>query len=121
MTMSMGENYGRHRMDRSLDEIAAEMNSGLTQSSSSLPFGRDYEERNYIGAPIKGTSSSSRRSAPYSTSRRGRERDSWRDRRGRESVDREESRNNKVFVANISYETTWQMLKDHMRKGAYLN
>lgn len=112
----MGESYGRHRMDRSLDEIAAEMNSGLAQSSNSLPFGRDYEDREYIGAPIRGASSLSRRPAPYSTSRRGRERD--RDLRGREdSVERDESRNNRVFVANLSYETTWQLLKDHMRKG----
>lgn len=112
----MGENYGRHRMDRSLDEIAAEMNSGLAQSSSSLPFGRDYEERDYIGAPIKGMTSSSRRAVPYSISRRGRERDI--SRRGREESP--ESHNNKVFVANLSYETTWQMLKDHMRKGSFI-
>ena len=115
--MSMSESYGRHRMDRTLDEIAAEMNSGLTESSSSIPFGRDYEERDYIGAPIKGTSSSSRRPAPYSTSRRGRDRDSYRHGGRDDSLEREESRNNRVFVANLSYGTTWQMLKDHMRKG----
>lgn len=111
--MSMGESYGRHRMDRSLDEIAAEMNSG--QGSSSVPFGQGYEGRDYIGAPIKGaSSSSSRRSAPYSTSSR----DRGRDRRREGSLEREDTRNNnRIFVANLSYGTTWQMLKDHMRRG----
>lgn len=114
--MSMSESYGRHRMDRTLDEIAAEMNSGLTERSNSIAFGRDYEERDYIGAPIKG-SSSSRRPAPYSTSRRGR--DSYRHGGRDDSLERDESRNNRVFVANLSYGTTWQMLKDHMRKGNF--
>ncbi len=106
----------RHRMDRSLDEIAAEMNSsGLNRGASSVPFGQDYEERDFIGAPIRGVSNSSgssRRHAPYSTSR-----SSFRDREG--SLDKEDSVSNRVFVANLSYNTTWQMLKDYMRKGLH--
>ena len=105
--MSMGDNYERHRMDRSLDEIAAEMN---TRGSNSAPFGQDYEERDYIGAPIKGSSSSSRRYAPYSSGR-----SSYSD-RGRDRS-RSPTSSARVFVANLSFNTTWQSLKDHMRKG----
>jgi hypothetical protein len=106
------EGYGRHRMDRSLDEIAAEMNSSGLNHGSSITFGQDYEERDYVGAPIRGVSNSSgRRHAPYPSSRRGRDRDRSR------SLEREESPSNRVFVANLSYNTTWQSLKDHMRKG----
>lgn len=105
-------------MDRSLDEIAAEMNSGLTGGSSSLPFGQDYEERDYIGAPIRGTSSSSsKRHAPYS---RVSFRDRESSRRGRDrvgSMEREEAPGTRIFVANLSYSTTWQTLKDHMKQG----
>lgn len=115
--MSTEEGYNRHRMDRSLDEIAAEMNSsGLNHGSSSLSFGQDYEERDYVGAPIRGLSNSSgKRHTPYSTARRGRGGDRERER----SLDREESCN-KVFVANLSYNTTWQSLKDYMRKGEHI-
>lgn len=100
-------------MDRSLDEIAAEMNSSGLNSTSSITFGQDYEERDYVGAPIRGVSNSSRRHTPYSISRgsRGRERE--------RSLDRDESPSNRVFVANLSYSTTWQSLKDHMRKGEH--
>jgi len=115
--MSVGESYGRHRVDRSLDEIAAEMNSG----NSSAPFGEEYEERDFIGAPIRGGSSSSnRRSAPYSLSSRNsyRERDRASDRFDRNrSPDLERDKGNRVFVSNLSYHTSWQALKDHMRKG----
>ena len=104
----MGESYGRHRMDRSLDEIAAEMSG-----SNSVPFGQDYEERDYIGAPIRGGSISSRRNAPYSSSGRSSYLDRGRDR----SPDRDHGLNNRIFVANLSFNTTWQMLKDHMRRG----
>lgn len=91
-------------MDRSLDEIAAEMNS-RDNSSSHLQFGEDYEERNYIGAPIRGSFNSSKRHAPYSaekssSGRRGRERSGCR-----------------VFVANLSFATTPQNFREHMRKG----
>lgn len=115
----MGESYGRHRMDRSLDEIAAEMNSG--GGSNSVPFGQGYEGRDYIGAPIRGsTSSSSRRSAPYSVSGRSsyRDRERGRDRRDRDgSLERDESGNCRIFVANLSYITSWHVLKDYMSKG----
>lgn len=108
--MSMGQDsYGRHRMDRSLDEIAAEMN---TRDSSSVPFGQDYEERDYIGAPIRGGSNSSRKYAPYSSSSGGRS--SYQDRGRDRSPDNSNAR---LFVANLSFNTTWQTLKDHMRKG----
>lgn len=105
-------------MDRTLDEIAAEMNSsGLTLGSGSVPFGRDYAERDYIGAPIRGVSNSSRRHTPYS-------RPSYHDRgRGRQSregsMEGDELADNRIFVANLSFGTTWQVLKDHMRKGMY--
>lgn len=116
--MSTAEGYGRHRMDRSLDEIAAEMNSsGLNQGASPIAFGLDYEERDYVGAPIRGVSnSSSKRHTPYSTSRSS-YRDRGRDREQARSLDRDDSPSNRVFVANLSYNTSWQSLKDHMRKG----
>ena len=98
-------------MDRSLDEIAEEMNSN--QGSSTLPFGQDYEEREYVGAPIRGSSLSSRnwRRAPYSTSRGGH------DRSERDRSHEDDNGSNRIFVANLSYSTTWQRLKDYMRKG----
>ena len=102
-------------MDRSLDEIAAEMN---TRGSNSVPFGQDYEERDYIGAPIRGNSTSSRRYAPYSSSSG---RSSYSDRGRDRSPDRDLSSNNRVFVANLSFNTTWQNLKDHMRRGMYVS
>ncbi len=112
--MMSGGDYGRHRMDRSLDEIAAEMNSNQgkwEETTSSLPFGKDYEEREYVGAPIRDTSSSSsRRHAPYSTSRGHI--------RGSRDKSSEREYGNRVFIANLSYNTTWQNLKDYMRKGA---
>ena len=118
--MSVGESYGRHRVDRSLDEIAAEMNSDHSHTSNAIPFGQDYEARDYVGAPIRGVSSSSRRHAPYSTSKSSYQ-DRGQDRRERDrSLERERdgsSAGNRIFVANLSYNTTWQSLKDHMRKG----
>ena len=115
---STGEGYGRHRMDRSLDEIAAEMNSH--DGSSAVPFGQDYEERDYIGAPIRGVSSgNNRRHAPYSASSRVSYRDRGQDRD--RSPGRDDVNSSRVFVANLSYNTTWQSLKDHMRKGCAMS
>ncbi len=96
-------------MDRSLDEIAAEMN---TRGSNSVPFGQDYEERDYIGAPIRGSSISGRRYTPYSSSR-----SSYHERGQDRSPDRDHNANARIFVANLSFNTTWQLLKDHMRRG----
>lgn len=109
-TMST-DRYDRHRIDQPLDDIAAAMEHNTT----TISFGEDYQERDYVGAPIRGvSSSSSKRHAPYSSSRSSR----GRDRSERErSLDREDSPSNRVFVANLSYATTWQSLKDHMRQG----
>ena len=103
-------------MDRSLDEIAAEMHSAQADN----PFSSQvYEERVFMGAEHNGRSSaSSRRYAPYP----------------RPSVEREDSgglfsrkssqvessspdSTSRVFVANISYSLSWQKLKEHMRRG----
>ena len=111
------DRYDRHRIDQPLDDIAAAMEHNTT----SITFGEDYQERDYVGAPIRGvSSSSSKRHTPYSSSRsfRGRDSRSDRDRSERErSLDGDDLPSNRVFVANLSYSTTWQHLKDHMRKG----
>ena len=100
----------RARMDRSLDEIAAEMHSTQVHQ-----FGTDYKNRPFDGAEnYRMLDRSSKRYTPYSIgSSRSNRRDS--------SVEREKERshalgNRRVFVANLSYDTTWQRLKDHMRK-----
>lgn len=107
-------------MDRSLDEIAAEMNSSQS-SSHAISFGQDYEDRDYIGAPIRGPPSYSKRHAPYSTSRSSNSHDRGHSRRDRDmSAEAEELTSSRIFVANLSYGTTWQSLRDHMRKGILL-
>lgn len=109
-------------MDRSLDEIAAEMHSAQADN----PFSSQvYEERTFVGAEHSHghgrSSSSSRRYAPYPEPF---------------SLDREDSgrlfsrkstqagsstfitdSTNRVFVANISFSMSWQKLKEHMRRG----
>lgn len=110
----------RTRMDRSLDEIAAEMHSEQLHN----PFSQAYEERAFVGAePPFQRSSNSRRYAPYPDVRNG-----------TNSREREESggplslmaghsmtgsneATNRLFVGNLSYSTTWQTLKEHMRRG----
>ena len=100
-------------MDRSLDEIAAEMDT-----------------RNLLGEPLyqrgRATSGSARRRyAPYDASA---SRSTWRKeasssyesgpperRRYASSVDKD--RDCRVFVANLDFGVTWQRLKDFMRGG----
>jgi len=97
-------------MDRSLDEIAAEMNSGNNAGSHLVPFGEDYEDRDYIGAPVRGSLSSTKRHTPYSSDRPT-------DRRDRGS---DKSGGRKIFVANLSFSTTPQAFREHMRKGTII-
>lgn len=97
-------------MDRSLDEIAAEMNSD-EHPTTRLPFGEEYEERDYVGAPIRGMSSTVKRHTPYSTGKMSSQPSSLR-RHGRETVG-----SSRVFVANLSFATTQESFKEHMRKG----
>ena len=115
----------RIRMDRSLDEIAAEMHSGES-------FGRGYEERETNPADSRGRDARrSRRYAPYSPGGGGGGRDSGRGEREERGGARQQQqqsqqyqkgggRNCRVFVGNLHYSTTWQALKDHMRRGAFL-
>ncbi len=91
-------------MDRSLDEIAAEMSSG--SNSGHIPFGENYERRDYIGEPIRGSFTSTKRHTPYSVDRSSNKRD----RGGEKSGCR-------IFVANLSFATTHQSFREHMRKG----
>jgi len=107
----------RGRMDRSLDEIAAEMHSQQQQM-----FGRGYEGREFERVPHR--ERDSKRYEPYSTRRdyghsdRGhgeRGGSSWRDR----DRDEEESQGTRIFVANLNYTVSWQKLKDHMKRGKY--
>ena len=93
--MADGRSSFRGRMDKSLDEIAAEM--GTTPEL----FGGDYEERR--------ERRSTHRYSPYPTSRGP----GWRDSRRSGDDDAEK----RIFVANLNYTVTWQKLKDHMRKG----
>lgn len=107
----------RARMDRSLDEIAAEMHSTQVHRSS---FGEDYENRPFGGAEsYRELDRSSRRYAPYSGSGSSAPRREGSAERGRERVGGQAMTSRRVFVANLNYETTWQRLKDHMRKCIY--
>ena len=127
----------RTRMDRSLDEIAAEMHSG----KSANPFGQAYTEKAFVGAEHTYQKSSiSRRYTPYPDINSGsfsQDRDEELFSRGhtRRTISDELDRpfsfrsgqamasnldgDNRVFVGNLSYSTTWQALKEHMRRGEY--
>ena len=99
--------FGRRRMDRGLDEIAAEMNADQDSSTGGLPFGDEYEERDYVGAPIRGMSFTNKRHTPYFASKTSTQASSLRNR----------DSGNRVFVANLSFATTLHTFKEHMRKG----
>ncbi len=97
-------------MDRSLDEIAAEM-----RSPHEL-FEREYGEEGGDGVgPHRGHyhRSSAYRFSPYTTGHGP----SWKSemRRGEGEV-----ASKRLFVANLSYAVTWQRLKDFMRQGICL-
>ncbi len=97
-------------MDRSLDEIAAEM-----RSPHEL-FEREYGEEGGDGVgPHRGHyhRSSGYRFSPYTTGHGP----SWKSemRRGEGEVG-----SKRLFVANLSYAVTWQRLKDFMRQGICL-
>ena len=100
----------RGRMDRSLDEIAAEMHSQQQQM-----FGRGYEGREFERVPHR--ERDSKRYEPYSSRRdyghSERGGSTWRDR----DRDEEESQGTRIFVANLNYTVSWQKLKDHMKRG----
>lgn len=114
------ESRFRIRMDRSLDEIAAEMHSAQADN----PFSsKVYEERAFVGAEHGHghgrSSSSSRRYAPYpepySLDREDSGRlFSWKTAQAESSSSEPTSR---VFVGNINFSTSWQTLKEHMRRG----
>lgn len=105
----------RGRMDKSLDEIAAEMHS-----SSREFFGRDYEARE-LAMDSHRDHHPSHRYSPYSSdwrSERNRERERDRDRERDGDRDGIEGRiGSRIFVANLSYSVSWQKLKDHMKQG----
>lgn len=110
------------RMDRSLDEIAAEMHSEQSQN----PFGQVYKERAFVGAePSFQRSSNSRRYAPYPDISTGSysslERDEDLSRPLSQSASQvsmsSSDANARLFVGNLSYKTSWQALKEHMRRG----
>ena len=76
-------------------------------------FGRDYQERDLSRDTVKG-SRGRHRFAPYGASTTSSYRVGWREEEGgRDKVDRD----TRLFVANLSWGVTWQMLKDHMRQG----
>ena len=105
-------------MDRSLDEIAAEMHSAQADNAFSS---QAYEERTFVGAEHSlghgRSSASSRRYAPY-PSLVDRE-DSGRlfSRKSAQPESSSSDSTNRLFVANISFSTSWQRLKEHMRRG----
>lgn len=106
------------RMDKSLDEIAAEMSSGQRGGGGG---GRDYEAREPAGAERHGKRSSAHRYAPYgqpSAGAGGAGAGSWRasDKNGGGGP-ADGGSGTKVFVANLKYSVTWQQLKDYMKKG----
>ena len=111
-------------MDRSLDEIAAEMHSEQAQN----PFGKVYKERTFVGAePSSQRSSNSRRYAPYpdisSSMHSMLEKEEDLSRPLTLNTDListgSSGGNTRVFVGNLSYKTSWQALKEHMRRGRY--
>ena len=90
-------------MNKSLDEIAAEMDSSL--------YDREAHRRQQRP-----------RFSPYPDP--GDHVPSWRAERGKESGGAGGGRGSKiggetgkVFAANLSFAVTWQKLKDHMKKG----
>ena len=110
------------RMDRSLDEIAAEMHSEQAQN----PFGQVYKERVFVGAePSFQRSSNSRKYTPYPDISSGAcsslERDEDLSRPLSQSASHvstgSSDANTRLFVGNLSYKTSWQTLKEHMRRG----
>ena len=108
-------------MDRSLDEIAAEMHSA--QVEDPLSSRQAYKEGAFIGAEHsvhKRSSSNSRRYAPYPEPHSLNREDSGRPffrktTRGIGEGNLEPT--DRLFVGNISFTTSWQTLKGHMRRG----
>ena len=102
------ERSGRGRMDRSLDEIAAEMHSDQHEV-----FGRGYEHRE-LGR-MTHRERESRRYEPYSSRRDGHDRGgpSWRDR----ERDDEGTQDTRIFVANLNYSVSWQRLLSRQPLG----
>ena len=127
----------RTRMDRSLDEIAAEMHSEQYHS----PFGQAYSEKAFLGAESSyQRSSNSKRYAPYPNVGSGSySRESDEELVSRSHIRESETADDlgrpfsfsaarqivtssldaakRLFVGNLSYSTTWQNLKEHMRRG----
>ena len=111
-------------MDRSLDEIAAEMHS----AQAANPFSSQvYEERAFVGAEhsrqssLGRSSASSRRYAPYPEPYSLDREDSGRlfSRKSLQAGSSSEP-TSRLFVGNISFSTSWQTLKEHMRRGITL-
>ena len=115
------ESRFRSRMDRSLDEIAAEMHSAQADN----PFSSQvYEERAFVGAEHSlghgRSSASSRRYAPYPEPYSLDREDSGRlsSRKSAQAGSSSSDLTYRLFVANISFSTSWQRLKEHMRRGS---
>ena len=107
-------------MDRSLDEIAAEMHSAQADNPFSQVL---YEERAYVGAEhTTQRSSNSRRYAPYPEpySLALEREDSGRlfSRKAYQVVTGSSEPTNRLFVGNLNFSTSWQTLKEHMRRGS---
>ena len=110
----------RTRMDRSLDEIAAEMHSAQAENAFSS---QAYEERMFVGAEHSlghgRPSASSRRYAPYPSSVDREDSGRLFSRKSAQPESSSSNSINRLFVANISFSTSWQRLKEHMRRGIY--
>lgn len=107
--MSSGQ-YARY-MDKSLDEMAAEMSYPTSGSPLHLGHTQTYGGEAPTYSSSKTTSGeevyrdrATTRYAPFSG-----DTDSYPD--GQEKADCT------LFVSNLNYDTNWQRLKDHMKKG----
>ncbi len=105
-------------MDRSLDEIAAEMHSAQADDSFSS---QAYEERAFVGAEDSlghgRSSASSRRYAPYPSVDREDSGSRLFSRKSAQAGSSSSDSTKRLFVANISFSISWQRLKEHMRRG----
>lgn len=113
----MSGSYARY-MDKSLDEMAAEMRYPSDSSNQQgPPFGQadpGYNSKQVNVREEEYRDRATTRYLPYPDSYTdGEERKSDTDRRGR----RDDKDACTLFVSNLKYSTGWQDLKDHMKKG----
>lgn len=116
--------YARY-MDKSLDEMAAELHYPSDTSHHPTPIGYGQTDPGYESKTAAEEEAyrdrATTRYLPFS-----REMESYTDRERQttatERRDRTDDREScTLFVSNLNYDTNWQHLKDHMKKGTGKN